>query len=372
MDCTSVRETNRCQVKSILYFWSNRVLEVQLSRLFQQALLTFPQTLRYQHLVAMLGFRGFITVLLFAFFQSSSALQKPLLNNGFRKILQRQQPKPDFASKNLKDPETTSSSRKGSILSRNVGSALPIENDDKRPRLQGRALFASAGVLVLGSLVLLLDTFVDASLPLESLKILLRNTLQNYKNSMIQRPLITKVTTGASLAVLGDALAQTRESEGYSPRRAFSFAVFDSCYRMFQHFAFPAIVGVCRGRFIGSILSAMPFVTVGTNLVLFLAALERTLMYQLGVIPLFYYPVFFTFTGFLQGLSLKGTWQRAKANFLSCWSTNLKFWIPIQLIMFGLIDENWQIPFVCVMGLIWATILSVIAGRANEETKPGK
>ena len=88
-------------------------------------------------------------------------------------------------------------------------------------------------------------------------------------------------------------------------------------------------------------------------------------MYQLGVIPLFYYPVFFSFTGIMQGLSIKQSYERAKANFFSCWRTNLKFWIPIQLVMFGLIDEKWQIPFVCVMGLIWSTILSVIAGKAS-------
>jgi hypothetical protein len=47
-----------------------------------------------------------------------------------------------------------------------------------------------------------------------------------------------------------------------------------------------------------------------------LAVCERVIAYQMCVVPLLYYPVFFTFTGFLQGLDAKGTFQRAKGNFL--------------------------------------------------------
>jgi len=36
------------------------------------------------------------------------------------------------------------------------------------------------------------------------------------------------------------------------------------------------------------------------------------------------------------------------------------------MVMFGLISENWQIPFVCVMGILWSMILSVVAGKATK------
>lgn len=196
----------------------------------------------------------------------------------------------------------------------------------------------------------------------------LTNPLASYKASMARSPLITKVATGATLAVLGDGLAQVRDRDStYSPRRAFSFAAFDGCYRFFQHNAFPLIITVCQGRLLGGILSALPGVTVGTNLRLGLAALERTLLYQLAVIPLLYYPIFFSFTGYLQGLTRQEIWARAKLNFFPCWKKNLLFWIPAQMVMFGLIPIDWQIPFACVMGMIWSTILSVVAGNAKTQ-----
>jgi len=197
--------------------------------------------------------------------------------------------------------------------------------------------------------------------------VLFDDLLNNYKNSMVINPLQTKIATGVSLAVLGDAMAQMRESKQYDSRRAVSFAAFDSCYRMFQHFAFPMIVQNCKGRVLSSIAGLIPNMVVTGKLNHLFATAERTFAYQFGVIPFFYYPVFFTFTGFIQGLTFDETFARAKANFLPCWRRNIMFWVPIQMVMFGLIDEKWQIPFVCVMGMIWSTILSVTAGKAKEE-----
>lgn len=195
----------------------------------------------------------------------------------------------------------------------------------------------------------------------------LLSLLASYKMTMVRHPLETKVATGAVLAVLGDALAQSREvGQAYSPRRAASFAAFDGSYRFFQHNAFPFIISICRGKVLGGLLSMLPGVVIGSNLRLGLAALERTLVYQLLVIPLFYYPIFFSFTGYLQGLKPQQILERAKKSFLPCWKRNLMFWIPTQMVMFGLIDEKWQIPFACVMGMMWSTILSVTAGNANK------
>lgn len=193
------------------------------------------------------------------------------------------------------------------------------------------------------------------------------NLLASYKATMVRHPLQTKVATGAFLAVLGDALAQLREPSqtGYNPRRAASFAAFDGSYRFFQHNAFPFIISICQGKVLGSLLSSLPGVIIGPHLKHGLAALERTLVYQLVVIPLLYYPIFFTFTGYLQGLRPTEILQRAKTTFLPCWKKNLMFWIPTQMVMFGLIDEYWQIPFACVMGMSWSMILSVTAGNAK-------
>jgi protein Mpv17 len=191
--------------------------------------------------------------------------------------------------------------------------------------------------------------------------------LQPYKSVLVLHPLRTKVLTGASLAVIGDALAQMKDDKkSYDIRRAASFAAFDSCYRVFQNSAIPTIVGLGQGNIANALFSIIPFVGMYSSSMTFFAALERTFLYQFGLIPFFYYPVFFTFTGMIQGLSLKETFDRAKISFFPCWKRNLLFWIPTQMVMFGLVADNWQIPFACIMGILWSLILSATAGKATK------
>jgi protein Mpv17 len=79
-----------------------------------------------------------------------------------------------------------------------------------------------------------------------------------------------------------------------------------------------------------------------------------------------YYPVFFAFTGFIQGLSPRESLARARKQFFLCWRRNLMFWIPTQMVLFGVVSEGWQIPFACVMGVLWSAILSLTAGRTTK------
>lgn len=107
-----------------------------------------------------------------------------------------------------------------------------------------------------------------------------------YQQSLVNNPLITKVLTGAVLAIAGDAAAQAT-SEGnnaYDKRRAISFAMFDACYRLFQHNVFPIIIKLGQGNLISKILPAF-FAPAA-------AAIEQTLMYQFIIVPGLYYPIF--------------------------------------------------------------------------------
>jgi len=178
-----------------------------------------------------------------------------------------------------------------------------------------------------------------------------------YTDSLVQHPLATKMITGGVLATSGDALAQSRTDEQYDTRRAASFMAFDICYRALQHFSFPIIVHECQGQFLGPLMSTFP-----TE---YAAAMEQTLASQLGIVPFFYYPVFFALTGFVQGISADAALERAKENFLPLMKRNLIFWIPVQFVQFGFIDEQLQIPFLSVAGLCWTFILSVAAGSAK-------
>jgi len=192
--------------------------------------------------------------------------------------------------------------------------------------------------------------------------------LMAYTSLLATYPLSTKMATAAVLAVAGDAIAQTRDQDvDYDSRRAASFMVFDVSYRAVQSFLFPYLVTQLHGDLLLQLISTVSSssIQVSANVVPYLAAMEQTLANQLVVVPLFYYPVFFAVTGAIQGLSMAASIQRAKENFWPLLKRNLLFWIPVQFVQFGFIQEDLQVPFLCACGLVWTFILSVMAGSTK-------
>lgn len=210
-------------------------------------------------------------------------------------------------------------------------------------------------------------------------------------------PLTTKMTTGATLAVTGDAIAQWSAASlstssnndvnnedknndnnkiqfDYDIQRAISFAAFDACYRALQHVSFPVIVRECQGQYIGGMAAGLVHF-MGVNSVnvedmrLGFAAMEQTLASQLGIVPFLYYPVFYTLTALIQGLTTSQAVDRAKETFIPLMKRNLLFWIPVQFVQFGYIEEGLQIPFLSVCGLAWTIILSLMAGSTKSYGK---
>ena len=187
-----------------------------------------------------------------------------------------------------------------------------------------------------------------------------------YESALVLYPLETKVATAAVLAVAGDAIAQRRGGDKYDAIRASSFVLFDASYRGgFQHAAFPWIIEHCRGDVLGRLVTSS---VVDPAL---LAAVECTAFNQLLVVPIVYYPLFFGITGAVQGLSLKESLARARAQFVDLTIRNWKFWIPAQLVQFYLLPIDLQVPFTCVMGLVWNVILSAVAGSARPAIAEG-
>lgn len=193
-----------------------------------------------------------------------------------------------------------------------------------------------------------------------------------YQDVLETYPLTTKMVTGGLVAVGGDYIGQVANSDGkklvdYDKLRAVSFVIFDMAYRALQHWAFPAITAVCHGQYATAALS-----TIGlpeswlSDQTIILAATEQTLVNQLGIVPFIYYPVFFTLTAAIQGLSASDGLKRAKNIFIPLMKRNLLFWVPIQFIQFRWIEESLQVPFVIVAGLVWTVILSVVAGSAKQ------
>lgn len=184
--------------------------------------------------------------------------------------------------------------------------------------------------------------------------------VSQYKDSLMDYPLETKLITGGVLAFLGDLLAQSQEAS-YDKKRAAALVSFDMVYRAVQCALFPSIVTHCDGHHLACLTSLLSvpdsFVTLKT-----LATMEQTFANQFIVIPLIYYPVFFTLTGCLQGLSMEATVKRVENTVVPLLTRNWLFWIPVQYFQFGYVEEPLQIPFLCVVGLAWTFILSAAAG----------
>jgi protein Mpv17 len=181
-----------------------------------------------------------------------------------------------------------------------------------------------------------------------------------YKDSLMDNPLETKLLTGGVLAFLGDAIAQSQAAI-YDKKRAAAFVTFDIVYRAVQCALFPSITTYCDGHYLASLLSTVSvpaeFIDIHS-----LATMEQTFANQFIVIPLIYYPVFFSLTGYLQGLSMEATVERVETTLVPLLKRNWLFWIPVQYFQFGYVDEPLQIPFLCVAGLAWTFILSTVAG----------
>jgi protein Mpv17 len=183
-----------------------------------------------------------------------------------------------------------------------------------------------------------------------------------YKDSLYDNPLETKLITGGILAFLGDAIAQSND-KGYDQKRAAALVSFDIVYRAVQCALFPYITSTCDGHYIGSLLTnVVPQQSLDPHV---LATIEQTCFNQFLVIPIIYYPVFFTLTGWVQGLTREATMERVENTIVPLLARNWAFWIPVQYFQFGYVDEPLQIPFLCAVGLAWTFILSSAAGSTK-------
>jgi len=203
-------------------------------------------------------------------------------------------------------------------------------------------------------------TFIQLRKPISALRDVSNAEILSslYRASLNANPLETKLATGAILAVGGDAIAQLRDPGDYDQRRALSFASFDVFYRAIQCYLFPIIVANFFGQHLGDI-----FPNVDTE---YLGPIEQTMVNQFIVIPLLYYPIFYSFTGIMQGLPIDEIIERGRTTFWPLMRRNWLFWLPVQYYQFSYVDEPLQIPFLCLVGLVWTLILSASAGSVEK------
>jgi len=208
----------------------------------------------------------------------------------------------------------------------------------------------------------ILDHFTaSSSVVVSSLTEVSDGIVARYQDALQTDALRTQVATGVILAVTGDAIAQKANgADSYDTKRAGSFVAFDACYRTVQHYLYPPMIALCQGSLLGALIPSQTLA----------AALEQALVSQLLIIPLLYYPTFYAITGFVQGLTVEATVDRAKTAFWPLMRRNWAFWIPIQFLVFGCVhNEAEQISILIAAGLIWTVILSLAAGQATPSIK---
>jgi hypothetical protein len=108
--------------------------------------------------------------------------------------------------------------------------------------------------------------------------------LSKYREALQAKPLQTKIMTGGLLAVVGDAIAQSREPT-YNFKRAASFVAFDGCWRAVQVFTYTPLIQTCTGQFSVNLLHKLPFLQTQQIDPFLFGAMEQTLVSQLVMIP---------------------------------------------------------------------------------------
>jgi hypothetical protein len=110
-----------------------------------------------------------------------------------------------------------------------------------------------------------------------------------YRQALDAKPLQTKIMTGCTVAIVGDAIAQSREPSQYNLKRAASFVAFDGCWRAVQVITYKPLIETCTGQFSLNILMNLPSVASKQDAIQIsphlLGAMEQTLVSQLVLIP---------------------------------------------------------------------------------------
>jgi len=206
--------------------------------------------------------------------------------------------------------------------------------------------------------------------------------LEAYLATLELHPLRTKVFTAGAFAIMGDFLAQQISARRnikpttvagrhgqerktgwvdlsvWDRKRTMTFALFGCLYTgFFQHTWF---------RLLNELGNALPHVSA-----MWVAVLKLGLN-QFCMIPGVYFPLFYLVRGrMLRGDSLQQVLQSAKQEYWRNLRLNWTLWVPVQFLMFSTVSEKFQVPFCCMVALLWNTILSFVGMRRKKEERPG-
>ena len=87
--------------------------------------------------------------------------------------------------------------------------------------------------------------------------------------------------------------------------------------------------------------------------------------------PLFYFPIFYIFKGFVyeKSVSIKVIKQQLYQYFVINFKEDMidlyKVWLPTIAFMFAAIPIQYRVPWISTIGILWAVILSLKRGEAD-------
>ena len=173
-----------------------------------------------------------------------------------------------------------------------------------------------------------------------------------YTRLLESDPVATKIATAAVLGAAGDAVAQLTEA---AQKRSEPLFAFDA-NRALSMVAFSAVyTGAFQAWWIGTLQENVHLADPIAD------AAVKTGLCQFGTIPLVYMPTFFLITGAVRGMDLQTAVENAKAQYFRIYFRNVGYWIPVQMVQFFYLPQEWHIPFLCVAGFVWSIILSSVA-----------
>jgi hypothetical protein len=174
-----------------------------------------------------------------------------------------------------------------------------------------------------------------------------------------------RIATASVLGAAGDLVAQIAEAASKEfDAKKWSFFQYDTM-RGLSMVSFNAVyTGAFQSWWINTLQQNVHLPNPVAD------AAVKTGLCQFGTIPLIYMPTFFLITGAVRGMTLQASIDNGKAQYLRIYSRNVGFWIPVQMIQFFYVPQEWQIPFLCAAGFTWTVILSSLSLSAPRASAP--
>lgn len=192
----------------------------------------------------------------------------------------------------------------------------------------------------------------------------LYNLAQFYSTCLHHYTVLTQALTTATLACLGDAIAQQQQNTRYDTGRGMTFFLWGAVYTgVFQHVWFAYLSAHVQAAF--AVMDQESVLM--DNYIHMKIALVQVLLNQFVIVPILYVPLFLFVTS---NFGVHAAWQRARAMYWTLLWRNYAFWLPVQWLEFCCIHQEWQIPFQSVAALVWTTVLSLTSNsNTNRKAK---